>query len=193
MFHRLYFRLLTAILFLSACATTSSKMNPDAENQKPLASFFALNHQTLDGKPFAFEQLKGKITVLVNTASKCGYTPQYKDLEAFYAKHKDRIVVLGFPSNQFMMQEPGDNADIATFCEKNYGVTFPMFDKSDVKGKDKSPVYDWLTNQKLNGWNTQEPSWNFCKYIVNENGELVSFFPSDVLPTDPAFMKAVGL
>ncbi len=102
-------------------------------------------------------------------------------------------MVLGFPANNFMGQEPGSNEDIASFCSKNYGVTFPMFQKISVKGYDMHPLYQWLSQKDKNGWNDQAPSWNFCKYVVNEKGELVSFFPSGTKPDDPEFKKAVGL
>ena len=120
---------------------------------------------------------------MVNTASKCGLTPQYEDLEKLHEAYKDKnVVVLGFPANNFMGQEPGSNADIQSFCTKNYGVQFQMFEKLDVTGDKKHPLYKWLTDKSKNGWNEQEPNWNFSKYLVNEQGELVSFFPSKTLP-----------
>ncbi len=140
-----------------------------------------------------FQQFKGKKVVLLNVASKCGYTPQYADWEAFYKEHGENIVVLGFPANNFMGQEPGTNEEIASFCQKNYGVTFQMFEKVSVKGDDQAPLYQWLSQKDKNGWNDKEPSWNFCKYVVNEKGELTNFFASGIKPDDAEFRTAVGL
>jgi glutathione peroxidase len=124
-------------------------------------------------------------------ASKCGYTPQYADWEAFYKSNKSNVVVLGFPANNFMGQEPGTEAEIAQFCSANYGVSFPMFEKISVKGDDMHPLYRWLSDKAQNGWNDQAPTWNFCKYVLNEKGELVAFFPSGIKPTDEEFKKAM--
>lgn len=138
-------------------------------------------------------QYKGKKVVILNVASKCGYTKQYADWEKFNKENGDKVVILGFPSNDFGGQEPGTSEEIATFCSATYGVTFPMFEKAVVKGDNKSPLYKWLSSKDLNGWNDKEPTWNFCKYVVNENGELTNFFASKILPTDPEFLKAVGI
>ncbi len=138
-------------------------------------------------------QYKGKKVVILNVASKCGYTKQYADWEKFNKEHGDKVVVLGFPSNDFGGQEPGTSEEIATFCSATYGVTFPMFEKVTVKGDEKAPLYKWLSSKDLNGWNDKEPTWNFCKYVVNEKGELTNFFASKILPTDPEFLKAVGI
>ncbi len=135
---------------------------------------------------------KGKKVVLLNVASECGYTPQYADWQKFHELHGEKVIVLGFPSNDFGAQEPGDNKQIASFCQKNYGVTFQLFDKIVVKGENKHPLYKWLSTKGLNGWNEKEPSWNFCKYVVNEKGELTNFFGSKVLPTDEAFLAAIN-
>jgi glutathione peroxidase len=136
---------------------------------------------------------KGKKVVILNVASKCGYTKQYADWEKFNKEHDSKVVVLGFPSNNFGGQEPGTSEEIATFCSATYGVTFPMFEKVEVKGENKAPLYQWLSTKELNGWNDKEPTWNFCKYVVNEKGELTNFFASKVLPTDAEFLAAVGL
>jgi glutathione peroxidase len=134
---------------------------------------------------------KGKKVIILNVASACGFTPQYADWQKFHEAHGKDIVVLGFPANDFGAQEPGSGHEIATFCSKNYGVTFQMFDKITVKGVNKHPLYKWLSTHELNGWNDKEPTWNFCKYVVNEKGELTHFFGSKVLPTDEAFLKAI--
>ena len=156
-------------------------------------SLYDFTVKSIDGKPVALSAYKGKKVVILNTASKCGFTPQYADWEKFYKEHGDKVVVLGFPANNFMSQEPGSNEDVATFCKKNYGVTFPMFEKVDVIGESQSPLYKWLTTKSLNGWNDKAPSWNFCKYVINEKGELTNFFASKVKPEDDEFKKAVNL
>ena len=146
-------------------------------------SFYDFKLKSIDGKEIDFAQYKGKKVLLVNVASRCGYTPQYKELQELHTKFGDKVVVLGFPANNFGGQEPGKNEEIKGFCEKNYGVTFQLFEKISVKGSDTNPLYQWLSKKDLNGWNDQAPSWNFCKYLVNENGELVKFFGSSVSPT----------
>lgn len=141
-------------------------------------SIHAFKVKTLTGEDFDMSTLKGKKVLVVNTASKCGLTPQYKDLEALYKKYKDNgFVVVGFPANNFMNQEPGTNEEIAEFCEINYGVTFPMMDKISVKGKDQAPIYSWLTEKSKNGKMDSEVSWNFQKYLIDENGTLVDVVP----------------
>ncbi len=157
-------------------------------------SFHSFSATSLDGKKIDFSEYKGKKVVVLNVASKCGYTPQYADWQAFHEQYGDKIVVLGFPTNDFMNQEPGSEEQIAAFCQKNYGVTFQMFSKVDViKGNNQHPLYKWLSNSDLNGWNDKAPTWNFCKYVINEDGEVTHFFASGVLPKDPTFQKAVGL
>ena len=145
------------------------------------------------GKTIDLGKYKGKKVVILNVASKCGYTKQYADWEKFNKEHGDKVVVLGFPANNFGGQEPGSSEEIATFCSATYGVSFPMFEKVSVTGDDQAPLYKWLTTKDLNGWNDKAPTWNFCKYVVNEKGELTNFFASKTLPTDAEFMKAVGL
>ncbi|WP_143960610.1 glutathione peroxidase [Litoribacter populi] len=150
---------------------------------------FKLND--IDGKEVSFADFKGKKVLLVNVASKCGYTPQYAKLQELHEKHGDDLMVLGFPANNFGGQEPGTEDDIKAFCSENYGVTFPMFEKISVKGVDKHPLYRWLSDKDMNGWNDKEPSWNFCKYLVDENGELIEFFPSSVSPMDKEITKHI--
>lgn len=142
------------------------------------SSFYNFKIQALDGKTsIDFSKYKGKKVLIVNVASECGFTPQYKPLQELHEKHGDKIVVLGFPANNFGSQEPGSNDQIATFCKKNYGVSFQMFNKISVKGSDQHPLYQWL--QKESG---KEPNWNFCKYLVDENGKVSKFYPSSVDP-----------
>ena len=159
----------------------------------PTKSLYDFTVKSIDGKPLSLSGFKGKKVVILNTASKCGYTPQYADWEKFYKVHGDKIVVLGFPANNFMGQEPGSNEEVADFCQKNYGVTFPMFEKVDVVGNEQAPLYQWLTTKSLNGWNDKAPTWNFCKYVIDEQGKLTNFFASGVKPNDAEFKKAVGI
>jgi glutathione peroxidase len=160
----------------------SAKTKPEQAQSK--VSFHELSTSTLFGEEVNFESFKGKKVLIVNTASKCGYTPQYAELEELHKQYKDNLVIIGFPANNFMKQEPGTNEDIAAFCEVNYGVTFLMSEKISVKGDDIHPVYQWLTDKEKNGWNTQEPKWNFHKYLIDENGELIAVFASKVKPLD---------
>lgn len=156
-------------------------------------TLFDFTVKSIDGKTVDLGQYKGKKVVILNTASKCGYTPQYADWEKFHKSHGNKVVVLGFPANDFMGQEPGSNEDIASFCQKNYGVTFPMFEKVGVTGSGQHPLYQWLSKKDMNGWNDKSPTWNFCKYVINEQGQLTHFFASGVKPGDAEFKKAVGL
>jgi glutathione peroxidase len=153
-------------------------------------NFFSFKMKGIDGKEIDFSQFKGKKIVVLNTASKCGYTPQYADWEAFH-KANPGIVILGFPANEFGGQEPGTNSEIASFCLKNYGVSFQMMEKVVVKGSGKCDLYQWLSDKSQNGWNEKEPSWNFCKYVINERGELTNFFASGVKPSSAEFQAAL--
>jgi glutathione peroxidase len=137
-------------------------------------SFYDLKAKTIEGKEFSFADLKGKKVMIVNTASKCGFTPQYEDLEKLYKENKDKnFVIIGFPANNFGHQEPGTNSEIKEFCSKNYGVSFQMMEKISVKGDDMDPVYKWLTEKSLNGKMDSSVKWNFQKYLIDENGNLV--------------------
>lgn len=145
--------------------------NTDMDNLMTLHDFKV---NDIDGKEFDLASLKGKKVLVVNVASKCGLTPQYEDLQALYEKYGDeKFVVIGFPANNFMGQEPGSNEDIKEFCTLNYGVTFPMMEKISVKGKDQAPIYKWLTQSSENGKIDQEVTWNFQKFMVDEEGRLV--------------------
>lgn len=139
-------------------------------------NFHSFKTQTIDGKDFDLASLKGKKVLVVNTASKCGLTPQYKELEALYKQFKNKnFIIIGFPANNFLSQEPGSNEEIAEFCELNYGVTFPMMSKISVKGNDQDPIYKWLTSKAENGKIDTEVTWNFQKFMIDENGELVDY------------------
>ena len=144
----------------------------------------------LYGEQFDLNNLKGKKVMIVNTASKCGLTPQYKDLEALYQQYKDKnFVVVGFPANNFGGQEPGTNAEIGEFCEQNYGVTFPMMGKISVKGNDMHELYKFLTDKSKNGLQDSKVEWNFQKYLIDESGHLVRVVDPKTLPTDKSILK----
>lgn len=141
--------------------------------------------EDIEGNPFDLSSLKGKKVMIVNTASKCGLTPQYKQLEELYQKYKDdNFVIIGFPANNFASQEPGTDKEIAQFCERNYGVTFPMMSKISVKGEDMHPLYQFLTQKSKNGYEDSEVSWNFQKYLINTEGKVVEVIDPRTLPTD---------
>ena len=147
------------------------------------SGFYDFKVKTLEGKDFDFATLKGKKVIVVNTASKCGFTPQYKDLEEVYQKYQDDLIIIGFPANNFMSQEPGSAEEIRNFCTANYGVTFPMMAKISVKGDDMAPVYKWLTSKAKNGVMDSDVKWNFQKYLIDEKGNLVDVIYSKEKPT----------
>jgi len=166
-------------------AKNASKLN--TENKQPQKDFYALQAILNNGDTLSFETFRGKKVLLVNTASDCGYTGQYKELEALYQQHKDNLIVVGFPANDFKGQEKKSDADIASFCKVNYGVTFLLMRKgSVVKGSEQQGVYEWLSSASANGWCNQAPVWNFCKYVVSEEGVLQAYFPQTVSPLDEA-------
>lgn len=147
----------------------------------------------IDGKSYAFSALKGKKIMVVNTASRCGLTPQYKSLEALYQSYKtSNFIIVGFPANNFMGQEPGSNQEIAAFCSKNYGVSFPMMAKISVKGKDMHPIYQFLTSKALNGLEDNEVKWNFQKYLLDENGYMVRVIDPSTQPDDPSIIQWIA-
>jgi glutathione peroxidase len=148
-------------------------------------SFYDFKVKDIDGKDFELASLKGKKVLVVNTASKCGFTPQYKQLQELFEKYGgDKFTIIGFPANNFMKQEPGTNQEIATFCEKNYGVTFRMMSKISVKGDDMHPLYKWLTSKSENGVMDSDVKWNFQKYLIDENGKLVDVIEPKIKPDD---------
>ena len=158
----------------------------------PTTSIYDVKVNSIDGTPFNFSALKGKKILIVNTASDCGYTGQYEALEKLYQQYKNELMVIGFPANDFKEQEKADNQNIAAFCQKNYGVTFPLMEKSIViKKNHQNLVHHWLSDMTLNGWCNQEPAWNFCKYLINEQGVLVNYFPMTIDPLDPLVIAAI--
>jgi len=148
------------------------------------ASIHQFKVESIDGGTIDFSKYKGKKILVVNTASKCGYTPQYKDLEALYEQYQDKLVVIGFPANNFGGQEPGSNAEIKEFCTEKFDVSFPMAAKVSVKGNDAAPIYKWLCNKSENGVLDASVSWNFNKFLLDENGRMLAYFPSKVKPLD---------
>jgi glutathione peroxidase len=152
-------------------------------------TIYSYKVEGLTGDEIDFSKFKGKKILVVNTASKCGFTPQYADLEKIYQDYKDKLVIVGFPANNFGQQEPGTNEDIHSFCEANYGVSFPMAAKVSVKGEDIAPIFKFLTEKKLNGVKDTDIAWNFTKFLLDDKGKLINSFPSKVKPTDEAIVK----
>tara|TARA_B100000795_G_C22803813_1_gene443535 strand:+ start:1828 stop:2346 length:519 start_codon:yes stop_codon:yes gene_type:complete len=157
-----------AIMFTSIILTSSNIYN--------------IELKALSGNTLQLEQFKGKKILIVNTASKCGFTSQYEDLQNLYKKYGEKLEIIGMPCNQFLKQEPGTANEIAAFCKKNYGVTFTMLEKADVKGKNQHPLYKWLTKEELNGVRNANVKWNFHKFLLDENGKLLADFGSSVNP-----------
>jgi glutathione peroxidase len=163
------------------------------KQKQPPVSFYSLKGILNNGDSFDFANLKGKKVMLVNTASDCGYTEQYEALQKIYIENNEKLVVIGFPANDFKEQEKGTDEEIAQFCKLNFGVTFPLMKKSVVKkGTEQNEVFKWLTDSAKNGWNNKPPSWNFAKYIVNEEGVLTNYFGSSVSPAGKDVKKAIG-
>ena len=163
------------------------------KNTHPMQSFYELKADMNNGSQLSFNSLQGKKVLLVNTASDCGYTAQYDDLQKLYTQYKDKLVIIGFPANDFKEQERGSDADIAEFCRVNFGVTFPLAKKSTVvKGNDQNEIFKWLTDKNRNGWNSQPPTWNFSKYLINESGVLTHYFDPAVSPMSEAVIQAVS-
>lgn len=175
-----------SLLFLLGCGNPVKKeATPNERAQMNVSSIYDFTVNDINGDVFHFSDLKGKKVMIVNTASKCGLTPQYEQLEALYKDYKDKgLVIVGFPANNFMNQESGSNEEIASFCKLNYGVTFPMMEKIDVKGDAIAPIYKYLTTLSLNGHSDNEVQWNFQKYLIDEQGFLVKVIGPKTLPND---------
>ncbi len=173
-------------VFLILTFMFSSFFDSAATPQSAQISIYDFKLNALNGEPVDFAQYKGKYLLVVNTASKCKYTPQYADLEKLHEQFGSKVAVLGFPANNFLWQEPGSNKEINEFCMKNYGVKFQMFEKISVKGKDKAPLYKWLEAKT-----GETPSWNFCKYLVDPNGTVIGYFGSKVSPLDSKIVGAL--
>ncbi|MDX2197195.1 MAG: glutathione peroxidase [Cytophagales bacterium] len=175
------------MLFTSLFGLNAQKvqLNPPT----PAKSIYDIEVKDISGNILNMSTLKGKKILIVNVASQCGYTPQYAELEKLNKTYPTKIAVIGVPSNEFGGQEPGTNDDIQKFCSNNYGITFIMLEKSKVKGNGQHPLYQWLTNPKLNGWNSDTPSWNFCKYLIDNDGKLLAFFTSSINPMGDEIVK----
>ncbi|UKB81777.1 glutathione peroxidase [Chryseobacterium sp. MEBOG06] len=185
----IFLMLLSFIAFLQSCTNQKSEISKAKTNELMGKTIYDFTVESLDGKEINFADFKGKKILIVNTASKCGFTPQYEELEKLYEEYKDKLVVIGFPANNFGGQEPGTNTEIGAFCQKNYGVTFPMAAKVSVKGDDTAPIFKYLTEQELNGVKNTTILWNFTKFLVDENGKLIDTFVSTTKPTDHAITK----
>ena len=188
-------KFLISLFFLASCfghnkTLTRNDMNQESNNVST-TSLYNIKIKDIAGKSVDLSKYKGKKLLIVNTASECGYTPQYSELQTLHEQYGRKIVVLGFPCNDFGGQEPDSEQKIEQFCKKNYGVTFDLFEKVHVKGNEQHALYKWLTDKSMNGWNTQEPAWNFCKYLVNEKGELIKYFASNVKPMSPEILEAI--
>ena len=188
-------KILRAVYPLLAWTNKFSDKNRQISAHQPVAapvSLYSLQATLNDGTTLNMASLKGKKILLVNTASDCGYTSQYEQLQKLYSQYGNTLVVIGFPANDFKEQEKGTDEEIASFCKKNYGVTFPLAEKSIViKKTDQNSVFQWLTDASKNGWNNQAPTWNFCKYLVNEEGMLTNYFGPAVEPSSEEIVKAI--
>ncbi len=186
---KLFIVLLSFVAFLQSCTNQKTELSKSKTQELMGKSIYDYKVESLDGKEINFADFKGKKILIVNTASKCGFTPQYADLEKLYNEYKDKLVIVGFPANNFGSQEPGSNEEIGAFCEKNYGVTFPMAAKVSVKGDDTAPIFKYLTEKELNGVKNTAILWNFTKFLVDENGKLIDTYLSTTNPTDNVITK----
>ena len=180
------------IMLLGKISPAKNAVQQNTGNKEPIVSFYSLQATAINGDTIRFSQFTGKKVLIVNTASDCGYTGQYAELEKLYEQEKDRLVIIGFPANDFKEQEKKNNDEIASFCKKNYGVSFLLMQKSVVlKKENQNSVCQWLTDAAKNGWCNQQPVWNFSKYIVDETGKLQFFYANTISPTDPHFIKSI--
>ena len=162
------------------------------EETRPAVDFYTLTVELIDGSHLKMSSFRGKKVLIVNTASDCGYTPQYKQLQQLSERYSNRLAIIGFPANDFKHQEKGSDEAIAAFCKRNYGVSFTLARKSVVvKEPGQNAVFNWLTHANMNGWNDHPPTWNFSKYLVDENGSLNRFFGSSVEPLDAEIIRAI--
>lgn len=159
----------------------------------PVRAVYDIPFELIDGQYSSLSAYRGKKIIVVNTASDCGYTAQYESLQALYASRKQDLVIVGFPANDFKKQEKGSNEEIASFCKKNYGVEFPMAMKTSViKGNEQHPLFKWLSDPAANGWNQTPPSWNFSKYVLDEEGKLIAYCDPSVEPMSEIFLKIIN-
>lgn len=185
-------KLYPLVMRLSKSSGSKGSIINNKQGATPKVSFYQLKSTQNNGKELDFSQFKNKKVLLVNTASNCGYTGQYTELQQLHEQLQDNLVIVGFPANDFKEQEKSNDADIAQFCQLNYGVSFPLIKKSSViKGKQQNPVYQWLTHAEQNGWNTHQPDWNFSKYLVDEKGVLTHYFGPAVSPLSSEVINAL--
>ncbi|MGU3375685.1 glutathione peroxidase [Chryseobacterium sp. M5A1_1a] len=185
----IFLLLFSFVAVLQSCTNQKSEISKAKTKELMGKTIYDFKVEGLDGKEINFADFKGKKILIVNTASECGFTPQYADLEKVYEEYKDKLVIVGFPANNFGGQEPGTNTEIGTFCQKNYGVTFPMAAKVSVKGDDIAPIFKYLTEQELNGVKNTSILWNFTKFLIDENGKLIDTFVSTTKPTSESITK----
>lgn len=186
---RIFIIILSVAAFMQNCGNQKTEISKEKTQQLMGKTIYDYKVESLDGGEINFADFKGKKILIVNTASECGFTPQYADLEQLSKDYKDKLVVVGFPANNFGGQEPGTNAEIGAFCQKNYGVTFPMAAKVSVKGDDTAPIFKYLTEKDLNGVKNTSILWNFTKFLVDENGKLIDTFISTTKPTSSSITK----
>ena len=181
-----------AFMWYNKITGRRSKVMGSDKPVSPLNSIYNLSVRLNNDSELRFDSLKGKKILIVNTASNCGYTNQYEDLEKLSEKYKDRLAIIGFPANDFKEQEKGTDEEIAQFCKLNYGITFPLAKKSTVvKNDQQNEVFKWLTDKTKNGWNSKQPTWNFSKYLIDENGALIRYFDPSVSPMSDEVIKAI--
>ena len=183
--------LINASILISLCLFNFTKPSDEIVMMNPL-SLYELSFESIDGQSISLADFKGKKLLLVNTASRCGYTRQYKDLQKLHESYSNELIVIGFPCNDFGSQEKGTNEEILEFCQKNYGVDFLLSEKINIKGDQCHPVFKWLKSKSLNGVSDNKVSWNFNKFLINEKGELVSAFPSNVSPFDEKIIQQLN-
>lgn len=181
--------MLSFFAFLQSCTNQKTEISKAKTQELMGKSIYDYKVESLDGKEINFADFKGKKILIVNTASQCGFTPQYADLEKLYEEYKSKLVIVGFPANNFGAQEPGSNEEIGAFCQKNYGVSFPMAAKVSVKGDDTAPIFKFLTEKDLNGVKNTAILWNFTKFLLDENGKLIDSYISTTKPTSSSITK----
>jgi glutathione peroxidase len=182
-----------ALMWVNKITGKKTKVMENSESTVQLRSIHELPVHLNNGDEIKLSAFKGKKVLLVNTASNCGYTSQYEDLQHLYETNKDKLTIIAFPANDFKEQEKGNDEEIAAFCKVNFGISFPLAKKSSViRGPQQNEIFKWLTDTNLNGWNDQEPTWNFCKYLVDEEGKLIKFFDTAVSPLSDEIKNAIN-
>lgn len=177
--------------FFSNNKILAGKIKENKNGIAPSISFYSLSSNLNNGQTFSFENLKGKNVLIVNTASNCGYTAQYEELETLHQQYQNTLKIIAFPANDFKEQEKATDEAIAQFCKINYGISFTLMKKTKVVGNNPNEVFEWLSNEQLNGWCNQQPVWNFCKYLINEEGKLTHFFGPAVAPLSSSIINEI--